>query len=409
MVWIAILLFALAADAAGPQVTQSESLRASCSKSAREVTRVEAGTPVQVKFSIAGEGGECYKVQVMRDGAIHEGYLPSRAVSANREFEQARSISGTESAVETPATPPLPQKSAGPGNSSNALVQASRLLNSNQPAAALAILEQELAAHPGDANLLAWAGKAALESDRAQDAVRYLRQSLDASPNAVVERLVARAEREAKHDKSKQSLIGARFFFRYDSDAVTPDDARALLPLLDREYQRISERLGCATEERITAILQTPDAYYRSTGAAEWSGGFYDGRIRVALLEPSPNERTRRVLSHEIVHACLARLGDVPTWLHEGLAQRLAGEPLSPGDSAAVRKASEDGRLPPLSSMNGSWAGLSAGNARLAYTAAHLAARAMEERYGVDGLRNALRNPSLLMQISQELDQKLKE
>jgi hypothetical protein len=101
---------------------------------------------------------------------------------------------------------------------------------------------------------------------------------------------------------------------------VTADQARTLVPILDSEFTRVSEALGCRSEERLTAIVQTPEAYRQSTGAAERSGGQFDGRIRVALLEKTPGDLTRQTFAHEIVHACLAQTGEWPAWLHEGLA-----------------------------------------------------------------------------------------
>jgi len=47
--------------------------------------------------------------------------------------------------------------------------------------------------------------------------------------------------------------------------------------------------------------------------------------------EAAPTRATRQVFAHELVHACLANIGSWPAWLHEGLAQKLSGEPVSAG------------------------------------------------------------------------------
>lgn len=159
----------------------------------------------------------------------------------------------------------------------------------------------------------------------------------------------------------------------------------------------------------MTAIVQTPEAYRQSTGAAEWSGGQYDGRIRVALLESTPGEHTRQTFAHEIVHACLAKTGDWPAWLHEGLAQKLSGQVIPAGPRAQVKKMARDGELPGLQQMGSSWSRLSGDHAALAYTTALIAIEHLYEAYGNTGVRNLLQNPASLARVAAEIDSRLRE
>jgi hypothetical protein len=112
---------------------------------------------------------------------------------------------------------------------------------------------------------------------------------------------------------------------------VTADQARTLVPILDSEFTRVSEALGCRSEERLTAIVQTPEAYRQSMGAAEWSGGQFDGRIRVALLEKTPGDLTRQTFRardrSDKVWRRNARILPIRTTYAIGLAHR-AGERL---------------------------------------------------------------------------------
>lgn len=159
----------------------------------------------------------------------------------------------------------------------------------------------------------------------------------------------------------------------------------------------------------MTAIVQTREAYRQSTGAAEWSGGQYDGRIRVALLEQTPGEHTRQTFAHEIVHACLARTGDWPAWLHEGLAQKLAGQAIQPEQRAEVRRMAQSGELPGLEQMGRSWSRLSASHAATAYATALIAIERLYEAYGSSGVRNLLQNPTSLPRLAADIDQRLRE
>jgi hypothetical protein len=257
--------------------------------------------------------------------------------------------------------------------------------------------------------MLAMAGLAAYHSDQPGQAVRYLEESLEMREDAGARILLARALRESAADTSKGQIVGVRFQFRYDSKDISPAQARALALALDAAFNQVAEKLGCRSEERMTAIIQSREAYFRSTGAAEWSGGLYDGRIRVALLEPSPGAETQEAFAHEIVHACLARTGQWPAWLHEGLAQYLSGRRASAEERAMVKRMAAAKQLPPLEQLSGSWSRMSAGNAQAAYAAALVAAEWLYARMGADGVRSLIQNPDRLISVSRQADQWLRQ
>ena len=151
------------------------------------------------------------------------------------------------------------------------------------------------------------------------------------------------ALRESQNDKSGEKTFGARFLLRYDGAVADPETAHAMVAILDEEFSRISLQLGCRADERIVTIVESRDAFLKTTGAPGWSGGGYDGKIRIPILDrKQPAARERQVFAHELVHACLANIGAWPAWLHEeGPAQRLSGEPVMPGAPAAGKGAGE--------------------------------------------------------------------
>ena len=383
-------------------------LRASCGGSADVVSQVQRGDPVEIRFALSGDLGTCYKVSVATGGKTVEGYLPANAITKMEAFEQGRqSAAGfdTPQAIRQDLESVRIQAHAG-SQTGGKLEKASALLSANQPAEALAILERLLQANPKDPGLLAMAGMAAYQSDQAKSAASYWRASLDLAPNPAVERMLERAQREVDADRSGQKLVGIRVNFRYDDKTVTPEQAHSLAAIVESEFTRVSEQLGCRAEERITAVIQSRDAYMRTTGAAEWSGGQYDGRIRVALIESVPGPETHRAFAHEIVHACLARTGSWPAWLHEGLAQKLSGQSAPAQERAAVR--AEKG-MPTLEQMGGSWSRLSARNAQLAYAKALLAAELLYEHYGTAGVRSLLQNPQNLAAAAADLEARMRQ
>ena len=180
-----------------------------------------------------------------------------------------------------------------------------------------------------------------------------------------------------------------------------------MVTVLDDEFIRISNQLGCRAEERIVAIVQSRESYMKSTNAAEWSGGLYDGRIHIPLDGQEFGPQTRRTFAHETVHACLANIGRLPAWLHEGLAQKLSGETLSIAARQELQDKIRAGVLPRLEKMSQNWSHLSAEHARLAYNLSLAAAETLLDNYSSYGLRNVVRNPELLQQVTAGIDKTL--
>ena len=164
-----------------------------------------------------------------------------------------------------------------------------------------------------------------------------------------------------------------------------------------------STNLGCALPERLVAIVQTREAYLRSSGAAEWSGGVYDGRLRVALMDGTGvGPATRRTFAHELAHACLAEKGRFPPWLHEGIAQRLSGDRLTSAARHSIQQAIAEGQLPTLERLNPH--GADTNQAQLVYGLALWAVDLLFEKHGEIGIRNILGNGSLLAQLTREMN-----
>jgi hypothetical protein len=101
-------------------------------------------------------------------------------------------------------------------------------------------------------------------------------------------------------------------------------------------FFRIGDKLGEFPSNTIVAVLYTEKQFRDITRAPEWSGGQYDGRIRIpaagASLKP---ELFERVLTHELTHAVVAGIA-------AHLAQRGVGADLRRFRSAS-RSAAHEG------------------------------------------------------------------
>lgn len=415
---IAIGLMNAQTPAAVSVKEDSTALRSGCADDAPVMQQLAAGAPIKLRFALSGEKVPCYKVAVEVGGRQIEGYLPATAIAGLDSFDKGRkeaawvtvneALNAARNAASIEALKaPEGTRSSLPASAKVILAQADQLIEANQPGKALAMLEPEIQKRR-DPALLSMAGVAAWRADEAKRALEYWRESLDLAPNPDIEKLYHRVEKEQIHDQSGEKLYGVRVVLRYDSDTVPVETARGMVKAVDNTFARVSEQLGCYAEEKIVTIIQSRDAYKKATDAAEWSGGQYDGRIRVPVMSGQQMDaRQEQVLAHETTHACLAMLGEWPSWLQEGMAQKLSGETLPPQARAQLAELAKAGQLPKLEALRRGWSGLDTQSARLAYSLALEAVDALYETFGTDGVRNLMRNPERLPAVSAELDKRL--
>ncbi len=353
-------------------------LRSACSTDADTVARLAEGTAVQVRFSISGDAGTCYKVT----STGQTGYVLASELEG---LESYRAGLRNASELELPKmlraeTARLKEEAGERPGASEVLA----LIESNQPRLALRKMESALQRDGRqDPLTLALAGLAAYRSDEPRVALEYWTQSQALAPNASVDALMSKARAELAGDTSRNKLRGYRFVLRYNSDEIAEGTAAEVLSAANDEYTRLDAALGCELKEQIPLVLQNQQAYRATTGAEEWSGGQFDGRIRVVLFRQAFQREARQAVTHELVHACLTARGRFPHWFHEGMAMRWSGERPAAADVASV-----DGlRTPPA-------LGSSPDQARIFYTWSWVAVDRMYRRMGEQGVRDALRHPN---------------
>ena len=426
-------------------------LLSDCVDGAAQVGQLAKGQTVRLRFALAGSSNRCYSVSAEIDGRPVNGYVAREALTGLDEFDQTRKDASSARLIESAikfiglsgdAGAPAPQPSdtpeqqavllraaaelkadkfaeaertlakadLSPDHPTAALLRANALMRLSRPGEARSVLDPALRRHPSDPQLLAMAGMSSFQLDDTRAAEAYLKKSLSIQPNPSVQQVYERVQREMEGDKSTDKTFGSRFVLRYEGDKLAPTAARALTTVFDREFNRISYELGCHFNDRLVVIIQSRQNYRNTTGAADWSGGRYDGRIRISL---PPNGEAdayvRQAFAHEMVHACLSKISSWPAWLHEGLAQRLSGDRVDAPSLQLLRDMNRDKKLPKLSQLSGSWGGLSSGQARVAYSLSLVAIDSFYEVYRDYGLRNLMSDPSRLPEIAAALDRRLEE
>jgi hypothetical protein len=406
LLFLAVLVQAASAQAVSVKQDQAP-LRNGCDAGAETIAMLPEGAEVTIRFALSGGAEQCYKIAATVNGKELSGYIAASALkeldSFDKGLREAAMVDMTQvlRAVLPPASVPKPGKQATVAD------QTASLLEAGQAQKALELIEPATRGTK-DPGLLALAGAAAWRADDSGKALGYWRDSLALQPNPALESLYKRVEKENKNDQSSDRLVGIRVALRYESSAIPADTARGMVAVLDQEFGRISSELGCYAEERIVAIAQSPEAYRKTTDAAEWSGGQFDGRIRVPVApNMTMDAAAHRVLAHEITHACLTLIGRWPAWMQEGLAQHLSGDQVSPALRDKLADWSKQGKLPRLANLGQDWSRMDTEHAVAAYGLSLEAIEAFYAKYGVDGVRNLLRNPDRLAAITADLDRSL--
>ncbi len=211
-------------------------------------------------------------------------------------------------------------------------------------------------------------------------------------PNEAISKRLEKARRESGVHGELGALKSEHFILRYDKKASDYQLGEQVLTTLEALYRRLSNELTSQVPETVAVILYPDQAYFDITRAPGWTGGVFDGKIRIpvkGLYGVTPE--LKATLTHELTHCFMDALPGrgSPTWFLEGTAQIQAG-----GSGAKDRKALAElqraNRLIPLKDLRGSWMGLPSGTVDLAYAEALSAVEYLTARFGRSTIRNLL-------------------
>jgi hypothetical protein len=188
---------------------------------------------------------------------------------------------------------------------------------------------------------------------------------------------------------------GYRSMFVISHDEGTKSDlANKVLEALEDAYRRVGSDLDYYPSARVPVILYTRKDYRSVTSSPEWSGGLYDGKVRLPIggaTDISP--MLRGVHFHEYTHVVVGELTqkNCPTWLNEGLAE-YEGRKEFDSTLSSLQTAAKTGKFLPFTDLEKSLLGLNSKDAALAYQQSYSMVRFMIASYGWYKVREILVN-----------------
>jgi hypothetical protein len=198
--------------------------------------------------------------------------------------------------------------------------------------------------------------------------------------------LIAKAKKELGVEGSFTKRETYYFNIKYEGEEKR-ELGDLVLDMLNRASSDIGGDLGYYPREQVNVILYTRKQFVDVTDAPSWSGGIFDGNIRIPVGGQIDKTALSAVLHHEYTHAVIRMMvgGKAPTWLDEGIAQYEERWVRTP------RAEIGQSELIPLSALSGSFLGIGdAGRVRLAYAESLSAVEYYVDHYGIYSLSKLL-------------------
>ena len=243
-------------------------------------------------------------------------------------------------------------------------------------------------------DILYYLGRVNYDTGELAAAIECWEKALALEPgNKAVREMVEKVRREAAVESRMDKEHSSKFEISHDAE-VSSDLADGILDVLESAYNRVGSDLDYFPTARVPVILYTKKDYRSVTESPDWSGGLYDGKIRLPVggaTEITP--QLRAILFHEYTHVVVHELtgGNVPTWLNEGLAEYEGRKELNL-PMAELGKAAKHGGYLTFPALEGSFGSLNNKQASLAYQQSYSMVNYMIGAYGWYNVREILVN-----------------
>jgi Tfp pilus assembly protein PilF len=266
------------------------------------------------------------------------------------------------------------------------------LLRSGAAKEALVSAQRAVQLAPDSADAFAVLGAAQYATDRTSDAIRSWKRSLALRADPGVERLLAKAQRDASTEESFSENQSSHFTLRFEGKQTSESLRRSILATLEAHHSELSQTLGTSPHDTITVILYTNQAFFDVTQAPSWTGALNDGKLRIPVngLDTVTPELAR-ILKHELAHSFITYIsrGRCPQWLHEGVAQLVEPRSLD-GRGQRLSRLFQEQHALPYNMLEGGFMNLSSAEATLAYDESLAAVQYIEETYGMSDVQRIL-------------------
>jgi len=262
---------------------------------------------------------------------------------------------------------------------------AALLVRTGDNLGALSYAERATRIAPDSADAISVLGYAQFAAGRNRDAIQSWKKSLVLRPDATIQGMLLKAERETSAETDYSERATSHFVLRYEGSQSSGVFRDQLLSTLEFHYQDLVHIFGSEPRSSVQVVLYTSQAFFDVTRAPTWIGALNDGKLRIPLHGvDSVTPELSRIVRHELTHTFVNQLsaGRCPAWLNEGIAQMLEPRTLV-SQGVRLTQLFKAEREIPLNMLERGFGSFSTEEAVLAYDESLLAANYLNARYGM--------------------------
>jgi len=246
--------------------------------------------------------------------------------------------------------------------------------------------------NPRDATPYQVLGELYYRKDDLESAASFWEKAVALAPDAAdLRSRLERIRKEHRTEKDFNRDVTSHFLVKYEGREKI-EAGRIILRILEDAYGEVGRGLSYYPDRELQVILYSGRQFQEVTDAPGWSGGIYDGKIRIpigGIEQETPG--LRKLLYHEYTHAVVRSITPrCPTWLNEGLAQYFEGHEIDSRQKVALNRIAQAGKLPALSDLEGSFMGLGNSQAMYAYLFSLSSVRYMVDSFGMYRVKTLL-------------------
>jgi len=232
--------------------------------------------------------------------------------------------------------------------------------------------------------ILYYLAKIEYDSGNLRPTLELLEKSLLLKADFIAAKEMAdKVRRELSVEKTMEKGFSSRFVISYDAE-MKSHLAGDILSALEDAYSNVGRDLSFFPTGRIPVILYTRKDFRTVTAGPDWSGGLYDGKIRLPVGGAEElSQQLKAVLFHEYTHVVVQEIthGNCPTWLNEGLAE-LEGRKIFNQPLSELGKAVKGDNYLDFNRLEGGFTALDTKGAALAYQQSYTFVNFMVSAYG---------------------------
>ncbi|MDD2897967.1 MAG: peptidase MA family metallohydrolase [Desulfuromonadaceae bacterium] len=253
-------------------------------------------------------------------------------------------------------------------------------------------LERAKALKEDSVDTLFYLGLVQFDSDHQSEAIEIWEQALKLAPERKdISELLAKSRKENNVESGMDRGHSSRFDLTFDPD-VDATLVREALDVLESAASLIGAELQYFPDARVPVGIYKRADYKTVTDSPDWSGGFYDGKIRLpfgSLHEVTPEIRS--ILYHEYAHVVVFELtrGNCPLWFNEGIAE-VFGRLQTNRPLHSFHRAAREGTLLDFRKLESSFSGFTTATVGLAYQQSYALVNYMVTNYGWHRVRQIL-------------------